>query len=52
MPELTMKKDGTTRLIHSDARIPEGYRSLATPTSRGSVTRFTAPPSTPATPWP
>ena len=29
-----MKKDWTTKLIHSDARIPEGYRSLATPTYR------------------
>jgi cystathionine beta-lyase len=35
-----MKKDWTTKLIHSDARVPEGYRSLATPTYRGSTTLF------------
>ncbi|HEY6327458.1 MAG TPA: cystathionine beta-lyase [Candidatus Cybelea sp.] len=29
-----------TRLLHSDARIPEGYRSLATPVYRGSTTLF------------
>jgi cystathionine beta-lyase len=35
-----MKKDWTTRLIHTDARIPGDYRSLATPTYRGSTTLF------------
>src|SRR5664279_3738384 len=35
-----MKKDWTTKLIHSDAQVPEGYRSLATPTYRGSTTLF------------
>jgi cystathionine beta-lyase len=35
-----MKKDWTTKLIHSDACVPEGYRSLATPTYRGSTTLF------------
>ena len=35
-----MKKDWTTKLIHSDAKIPEGFRSLATPTYRGSTTLF------------
>ncbi|HEX8850260.1 MAG TPA: cystathionine beta-lyase [Gemmatimonadaceae bacterium] len=29
-----------TRLIHSDARIPAGFRSLATPVFRGSTTLF------------
>jgi cystathionine beta-lyase len=29
-----------TRLLHSNARIPEGYRSLATPVYRGSTTLF------------
>lgn len=32
-----MKKDWTTKLIHSDARIPQGFRSLAPPTYRGST---------------
>ena len=35
-----MKKDWTTKLIHSDAQVPEGFRSLATPTYRGSTTLF------------
>ena len=35
-----MKKDWTTKLIHSDARVPEGFRSLAMPTYRGSTTLF------------
>jgi len=35
-----MKKDWTTKLIHSDARVPEGFRSLATPVYRGSTTLF------------
>jgi cysteine-S-conjugate beta-lyase len=29
-----------TKLIHSDARIPQGYRSLTTPVYRGSTTLF------------
>jgi cystathionine beta-lyase len=29
-----------TRLLHSQARVPEGYRSLATPVYRGSTTLF------------
>jgi cysteine-S-conjugate beta-lyase len=35
-----MNKSWQTKLIHSDARIPEGYRSLATPVYRGSTTLF------------
>ena len=35
-----MQKDWTTKLIHSDARVPEGFRSLATPTYRGSTALF------------
>ena len=35
-----MQKDWKTRLIHSDAQVPEGYRSLATPTYRGSTSLF------------
>jgi len=35
-----MTKSWKTKLIHSDAKIPEGYRSLATPTFRGSTTLF------------
>ncbi len=35
-----MSKDWKTRLIHSDARIPEGFRSLATPVYRGSTFLF------------
>ncbi len=31
-----------TRLLHSDARTPEGYRSLATPVYRGSTTLFSS----------
>jgi len=37
-----MTKTWQTKLIHSDARIPEGYRSLATPTFRGSTTLFSS----------
>ena len=29
-----------TRLLHSQARIPQGYRSLSTPVYRGSTTLF------------
>ena len=35
-----MSKSWKTRLIHSDATIPPGYRSLASPTFRGSTTLF------------
>lgn len=35
-----MGKTWQTRLIHPDARAPEGYRSLATPVYRGSTTIF------------
>jgi cysteine-S-conjugate beta-lyase len=35
-----MTKSWKTKLIHSDAKIPQGYRSLATPTFRGSTTLF------------
>jgi cysteine-S-conjugate beta-lyase len=35
-----MNKSWQTKLIHSDAQIPEGYRSLATPVYRGSTTLF------------
>ena len=35
-----MTKDWKTRLIHTDARVPEGFRSLATPTYRGSTVLF------------
>ncbi len=37
-----MTKSWQTKLIHSDAKIPEGYRSLATPIYRGSTTIFPA----------
>ncbi len=33
-------KDWKTRLIHSDARAPEGFRSLVTPVYRGSTVLF------------
>ncbi|HEY4979748.1 MAG TPA: cystathionine beta-lyase [Candidatus Acidoferrum sp.] len=35
-----MSKNWKTKLIHSDARIPQGYKSLATPVYRGSTTVF------------
>src|SRR6202142_2215927 len=35
-----MTKSWKTKLIHSDAKIPQGYKSLATPTYRGSTTLF------------
>lgn len=35
-----MTKTWQTKLIHSDAKIPTGYKSLATPTYRGSTTLF------------
>ncbi|HWF04151.1 MAG TPA: cystathionine beta-lyase [Candidatus Angelobacter sp.] len=36
----TTKKDWKTKLIHSDATVPEGFRSLATPVYRGSTVVF------------
>ena len=36
-----MAKSWKTRLIHSDVKVPEGYRSLASPVYRGSTTLFT-----------
>ena len=35
-----MKKDWKTKLIHTDAQTPEGFRSLAPPTYRGSTVLF------------
>jgi len=35
-----MTKSWQTKLIHSDAKIPTGYKSLATPVYRGSTTVF------------
>jgi cysteine-S-conjugate beta-lyase len=35
-----MSKSWKTKLIHSDAQVPEGYRSLSTPVYRGSTTLF------------
>ena len=35
-----MSKSWKTKLIHTDAKIPQGYKSLATPTYRGSTTLF------------
>ncbi len=35
-----MKKDWTTKLIHTDAHVPEGFRSLTTPVYRGSTVVF------------
>jgi cysteine-S-conjugate beta-lyase len=35
-----MTKDWKTKLIHTEAKIPGGYRSLASPTFRGSTTVF------------
>lgn len=35
-----MTKSWKTKLIHSDAKIPQGYRSLTTPVYRGSTTVF------------
>lgn len=34
------KKNWKTKLIHSDARVPEGFRSLSTPVFRGSTVLF------------
>jgi cysteine-S-conjugate beta-lyase len=35
-----MQKNWKTKLIHSDARVPQGFRSLATPVFRGSTVLF------------
>jgi cystathionine beta-lyase len=35
-----MSKDWKTKLIHSDAEVPQGFRSLATPVYRGSTLLF------------
>jgi len=35
-----MAKNWKTRLIHSDAKVPEGFRSLSTPVYRASTTLF------------
>ena len=35
-----MRKKWPTKLIHSDAKIPEGFRSLSTPVYRGSTVLF------------
>ncbi len=35
-----MTKSWKTKLIHTDAKIPQGYKSLATPVYRGSTTVF------------
>jgi cysteine-S-conjugate beta-lyase len=35
-----MKKHWKTKLIHSDAKVPEGFRSLNTPVYRASTTLF------------
>jgi cystathionine beta-lyase len=35
-----MKKSWKTKLIHTDTKIPDGYRSLTTPVYRGSTTVF------------
>src|SRR5271154_7110685 len=35
-----MQKDWKTKLIHTDARVPEGFRSLVAPTYRGSTLLF------------
>jgi cysteine-S-conjugate beta-lyase len=37
-----MSKTWQTRLIHPDATVPKGYRSLATPVYRGSTTLFSS----------
>src|SRR5215470_4970287 len=42
-----MSKDWKTRLIHSDAQIPQGFRSLATPVYRGSTVLFSDAASAP-----
>jgi hypothetical protein len=39
-----MSKHWTTTPIHFDVRVPEGFRSLATPVYRGSTASTAAPP--------
>jgi len=36
----SMAKDWKTKLLHTDARVPEGFRSLSSPTYRGSTVLF------------
>lgn len=38
--EKSPRKNWQTKLIHSDARVPEGFRSLSTPIFRGSTVLF------------
>lgn len=38
--KVATKKDWKTRLIHSDAEVPEGFESLSTPVYRGSTVLF------------
>src|ERR1700751_5477619 len=45
-----MTKSWKTKLIHSDAEVPQGYHSLATPTFRGSTTLFPSASAVPE-PW-
>ena len=40
MLSFLMPKNWKTKLIHSDARVPEGFRSLAPPVYRGSTVLF------------
>jgi len=35
-----MRKKWSTKLIHSDSKVPEGFRSLSTPVYRGSTVLF------------
>ena len=35
-----MRKKWSTQIIHSDAKVPEGFRSLSTPVYRGSTVLF------------
>jgi cysteine-S-conjugate beta-lyase len=37
---MSKKKDWQTKLIHSDATVPEGFHSLSTPVYRGSTVLF------------
>ena len=37
-----MKKSWKTKLIHSETKIPQGYKSLVTPVYRGSTTVFSS----------
>jgi cystathionine beta-lyase len=38
--EPIMRKKWSTQIIHSDAKVPEGFRSLSTPVYRGSTVLF------------